>query len=698
MSANLGCTDAFSAVETAEAAWLAQRREAAAIPADADTVGLAFSGGGIRSATFNLGVLEALEAAGMMRHVDYLSSVSGGGYIAACYSWLRALLPASTPRLFESRLHDGGKVVDWLRRHGRYLVAARGYSMSTLLASILAATFLNLLVLGPVIVLAVYGMTLGWLPLAWPDWLTVPDVGQIRDHHGYLLLLGAGVASLVAFPLTAIAFALVAGRRELSPMRLVDNLRVLMGRQLGIGVALLAVGLIPVVHTFGELLATRFESALMHALSQHLVYLTPLVSGVAALLTGSRGLSPWRRQLAMLGLALIVYGLLVYAYHLAEHVGIVRTPWFAGAAALSLLLAFVCNINSISMNAYYRARLSESFMPPVAGAEAAHPAQFKLDQIDPRTGAPFHLVNTTLNTTSSPDEKNRSREGASFFFSPLYCGSTATGFGSPTDYSAGTMALSTAFTISGAAIDPNTYVTSSRAVSSLLALLNVRLGYWAENPARRSRAHWPLPWWWLLIGREMLGIGLDERHARIHLSDGGHFENLGLYELVRRQVRHIVVCDAGADPELLLADLGRAIERVRVDFGAEVALSADALVAERASGHARRPYLLGDVRYADGSHGQILYIKPMLIEGASADLYAYTRANPDFPNQSTANQFFCESEFEAYRVLGREIVGRMLGSTPPADIAQWFERLRESNAGEGPGNVRVEPIREAASA
>ena len=674
-----GGTDAFSTVATAEAEWLAQRRAAAEIPADADTVGLAFSGGGIRSATFNLGVLEALEAAGMMRHVDYLSSVSGGGYIAACYSWLRALLPASTPRLFESPLfeHDG-KVVDWLRRHGRYLVAARGYSMATLLASILAATFLNLLVLGPVVVLAVYGMTLGWLPVAWPEWLTPPDVGQVRDHHGYLLLLVAGVASVATFPLTAIAFALVAGVRRLSSMPLVDGLRVLMGRQLGIGMTLLAIGTIPVVHVFGGVVATRFESALLDGLGRHLVYLTPVLSGAAALLAGRRGLTPWRRQLALLGLALIVYGMLVYAYHLAEHVGIVRAPWFAGAIMLSLLLAFVCNINSISMNAYYRARLSESFLPPVVGSDTA-PSQFRLDQIEPRTGAPFHLVNTTLNTTSSPDEKNRSRQGASFFFSPLYCGSTATGFGSPTDYSAGPMALSTAFTISGAAIDPNTDVTRSRAMSSLLALLNVRLGYWAENPARRARAHWPLPWWWILIGREMLGVGLDERHARIHLSDGGHFENLGLYELVRRQVRRIVVCDAGADPQLLLADLGRAIERVRVDFGAEIELSADALVAEHATGHARRPYLLGQVRYADGSIGQLLYIKPMLIEGASADLYAYARAYPDFPNQPTANQFFCESEFEAYRVLGREIVGRMLGSTPPMDIAQWFEQLQRAS-------------------
>lgn len=666
----------FEAVAAAEAAWIAARREAAGSDPDGDTVGLAFSGGGIRSATFNLGVLEALDEAGLMRDVDYLSSVSGGGYIAGCYAWLRSKLPPGTAHPFRAPLPRGGVVVDWLRRHGRFLVAARGYSLWTLFASILAATFLNLLVLGPVVVLVVYAMTLGWLPLQWPDWLGRFGLGGIHDHHGYLLLIGAGLAGLAAFPVAAVVFGLVAGVPRLGSVRWTDGLRVLMGRLLGGGIALLAVGLIPVVHAAGEAFGARFESDLMHLLGRHVVWFGPMVSGLLAMLGGRRSAGPLGRQVAMLGLALVVYGLLVFAYHLAEHIGVVQQPWFAEATLLSLLLAFVCNINRISMHAYYRARLSAAFLPPLAGQDDAHASAFRLDAIGPGSGTPFPLLNTTLNTTSSPDQKRHGREGASFFLSPLYCGATATGYARASDYADGSMALSTAMTTSGAAIDPDTQGTRSRAVSSLMALLNIRLGYWADNPAHRARAHWPLPWWWILIGREMLGIGLDERQARIHLSDGGHFENLGLYELVRRRVRHIVVTDAGADPGMDLSDLGRAIERVRVDFGAEVALDAADLVAQRAAGRVTRPWLLGSVRYADGSSGRVLYIKPLQVAGATADLYAYARANPAFPDQPTSNQFFGEAEFEAYRVLGNEIVRRMLGEEAPADVPAWFDHLQ----------------------
>jgi hypothetical protein len=90
----------------------------------------------------------------VLRHVDYLSSVSGGGYVASCYTWLRArLAPAQATHAFAAALADGsGSVLDWLRGHGKYLVSHRGFSIWTLLASILAATFANVLVLGPLLV------------------------------------------------------------------------------------------------------------------------------------------------------------------------------------------------------------------------------------------------------------------------------------------------------------------------------------------------------------------------------------------------------------------------------------------------------------------------------------------------------------------------------------------------------------------
>ncbi|MCB1571999.1 MAG: patatin-like phospholipase family protein, partial [Xanthomonadales bacterium] len=163
----------FDDVQAAEREWLARRRAAAGMPPlQDDAVGLAFSGGGIRSATFNLGVLQALEAGGILPKVDYLSSVSGGGYVASCYSWLRARVdPVPPDGAFAVEIPgSGGSVLDWLRGHGKYLVSQRGFSIWTLIASIFASTLVNVLVLGPPLLAVVYALTLDWLPLAWPDW------------------------------------------------------------------------------------------------------------------------------------------------------------------------------------------------------------------------------------------------------------------------------------------------------------------------------------------------------------------------------------------------------------------------------------------------------------------------------------------------------------------------------------------------
>jgi hypothetical protein len=449
-----------------------------------------------------------------------------------------------------------------------------------------------------------------------------------------------------------------------------------MGRLLVAGIALVAIGTIPVVAMLGEWAARTFASPNAHGMGKHATWLAPLLSGLGSMLADRWRGGAGRGRLATIGVALVVYALLVGLYLLATDVVVVRSPWFAGGVALSVVLACVCDVNRVSIHAYYRARLAEAFLAPVAGAACADPGEFALDQLGPDRGAPLQLVNTTLNMSSSRDARDRGRLGASFTFSPLHSGSLPTGWRRTGDYAGGSIALSTAFTTSGAAIDPDTYATNARPVAFLMALLNVRLGYWARNP-RCGDTRDPLrPWWWIFLVREMLGIGLDASRRHVHLSDGGGFENLGLYELVRRRVRHLVVCDAGADPVLTLSDLGRAIERVRVDFGAEVDLAADALYHARGEALQQRPFVLGSVRYADGTRGDILYLKPLLCAGLTADIYAYWRAQPAFPDEPTSEQFFAEPQFEAYRALGRQVVGGLVGADAPADVAAFFAGWR----------------------
>jgi hypothetical protein len=656
-----GYTEDFEQVRADELAWIARRREAAGLPPpNEDVVGLAFSGGGIRSAVFNLGVLQALDEAGLMKRVDYLSSVSGGGYIASGYSWLRQSA-ASAGSVFERKLvGHGGSALDCLRAHGKYLTAHRGFSIWTLLASIFASTFVNLLVLGPALCFSVYALTLEWLPVRWPDWLRLPGTMIPHAHDGFLLLLFAGAACFALLPLVAVLFALFAGVPRAATVRRIDAFREVMGWLLVASLGLLALGLIPVVAMLSDVAQNYFTSRAGDELGEHFPWLTPMLTGLGSMLADKWRGGEGRSRLATIGVTLVVYALLVGMYVAVTDERVVGSHWFLAVAALSALLAFACDINRVSIHAYYRARLSEAFLPPVVGAPCPDGGEYALSAASPDGGAPLQLVNTTLNTSTSRDERDAARLGASFFFSPLYTGSAQTGFRRIDDYAGGGLALSTAFTISGAAIDPDTYATNARPIAFLMGLLNVRLGFWAKNPRSGDRRDPLLPWWWIFLYREMLGIGLDARRRHVHLSDGGGFENLGIYELARRRVRTILVCDAGADPELTLSDLGRAIERIRADFGAEISLAADQVWKQRADVLQQTPWLRGTIRYADGSEGRIIYVKPMLCSSLSADIYAYWRANPSFPDEPTSEQFFAEPQFEAYRALGQQIVRQLV--------------------------------------
>jgi len=191
---------------------------------------------------------------------------------------------------------------------------------------------------------------------------------------------------------------------------------------------------------------------------------------------------------------------------------------------------------------------------------------------------------------ASQHPRYRPRGGDNFIFSPLFCGGRATGW-APTDRSRENgFTLATAMAISGAAVNPNAGpggmgITRQPVLSVLMGLLNLRLGYWARNPkialqtgnakpgTRWMRPNLLHPGLFESFGR----FNLNEYERHLLLTDGGHFENLGFYELVRRRLKLIVVCDATADPEFKFGDLANAIQKVRADFGALIDISAEQL-------------------------------------------------------------------------------------------------------------------------
>jgi hypothetical protein len=692
-----------------------------------DALGLALSGGGIRSATFNLGLLQSLSRGDVLKRADYLSTVSGGGYIGSCLTWFMSVLRQPFP--FGTRRKDNmdaaGRIVAWLRDRGHYLTPGHGLNGWALAAAALSGMLANLAVLVPVFMLLVYllsgtpldynghGWMLGGLALLLPaaaqlylagrfpvlagrrvsrviETLGIVGIaalmvstGQVvhawlQGHYpaggfGHIFgqALGAGVAALTLFLLLALLYAIGSRWRVFRTMLAQQVVEKSAGRLLMAGVALLIVGSIPLAY---DLLAANLSGWKQSVMSS--VTLGGALSVIAALRGRKQG-SETRglRALALsVGLTLAIYGLFLWFYHLL-HAEPAIPGWLGYALCFSLAIGLLGNINHVSMHRFYRNRLMEAYMPEAFnGTSHASADRCLLHEIG-QGEAPYHIINTNIQLTGSRTPKYRARAGDNFIFSPLYCGAGATGFVPTAVYSGGSMNLATAFAISGAAVDPNTYLTRSRPLTFLMTLFNARLGYWAHNPRHSSwvsglfRPHW---YWYIF--RELFSRGLDENNLQVHLSDGGHFENLGLYELVRRRCRVIIVSDAGADPDWSFSDLARVIELVRLDFGAKVEINIEPLKPFGTDRISPRAFVEGKITYIkkDGDPGPdsatLVYIKTAMIAGLTEDINGYRRQHPVFPDETTLDQFFDEEQFEAYRELGFQIGDLVSKAYTPAKL------------------------------
>ena len=185
---------------------------------------------------------------------------------------------------------------------------------------------------------------------------------------------------------------------------------------------------------------------------------------------------------------------------------------------------------------------------------------------------------------------------APFSVSRLHCGSWVLGYRPSARFGDG-ITLGTALAISGATANPNQGYNSSPLVAFLMTLFNLRLGWWLGNPGRHGAltwersgpAHAALP-----LFNEALGT-TNASYAYVNLSDGGHFDNLGLYEMVLRRCRHIVVVDAGCDYAYVFEDLGNAIRKIRIDLGISIDIQT---VSPKKEGAQVSYYAIGTIRYS----------------------------------------------------------------------------------------------------
>lgn len=714
------------------------------------TCGLALSGGGIRSATFNLGLLQALARLGILDHVGFVSTVSGGGYVGGFFDvWNR--LRRNRSGVFPGA--DGSTApgcpepseIRHLREHSRFLVPRGGVQHveiwegvvavvgGMLPALVLAAGMLALALfawrllvalaqiaafelasafLWHGLALVLVGATLVTAERRWhrrrypadsgvPDrkWVGLAGTGLLgaavvvgcdallallwevklaegSDFSALLLPKSPEVDIAIEFrPLVVLAMAtsvVLLVRYVLSSRRGIahnDPLSAEAGLE-RVGARILAFTTLAAVlgavwWTSGQvpaLLGAAADSGAAAGWAGGLAGVAMAAFGAltdwlrrAKDLTRDTGLSSRLRPVAPLLLANVAVAAAAIALALllrvaADHeVGWVH--W--GGLAATLLFLMLVDCTRIGVRELYRRRIARAFLyasaPPNATDEQIEHALAPPPPGSAPERRPRLLVCCAANDLGA-DPLLALDRGAR---SAVICDGELS-IGEATFPKK--IRLSDALTASAAAVNSQMGSISAvmgPAVSFLLCALNLRLGLWVH--LREGRG-WAVPGW--LFVREALGLTrADHETDWVHLSDGGHFENLGLYELIHRHCPYVIVSDCGADGSIQFEDLGNAIRRIREDFGVEIEIDVDPLRPD-ADGVSPQHAVVGTIHYdgVDGlDKGTILYLKPTLTGDEPPDIQHYRSRSPVFPHESTGDQFFDEAQWESYRRLGEHV-------------------------------------------
>lgn len=740
----------FERVRKAEAKRIASQRKKRGARG-APLTGLAISGGGIRSASFALGVLQGLFRGKLLDRIDYLSTVSGGGYIGSALTWFRR--DGSNRWPFGKRgtgartgdHDDATEILSYLRQHGRYLTpagggghdqkgkerAVRGVQMIAFLGQVLRATALSVLVYGSLLigVFVVIQMLNRFVDLIKPvlgalyfseAWNTFVGSLDFASMTGFVLLAIIAI-SFVISPFTSWflwwRISRNPGNDPLANRPYLFNLRAqqIDGRLLQLALVAFVLASVPIASdAVSEWLSGELARGAAAVVSM-IIGAALALSRFARMTDESVSLGPIWEWVRTIGAAtLIGYGLLVLAH--AFTIGLLdsgRLLTIPALVLLGLLVGLFVDLNRVGIGRMYRARLMETFLPddsalrnnqwqPATEANVA-----PLSAMSPEDGhGPYHLLNTNIITPGSPHARFRGREGDSFVLSPLYSGSDATGWRATDTWMGGDLTLATAMATSGAAANPNAgsagSPTRDQVVSAVMRVLGLRLGFWAQNPdEKRFVPPWVSPNY--LYPGMLPTSSISEDRPFVELSDGGHFENLGIYELVRRRLPVIIAIDGSCDPDFEFESLGNAIERIRVDFGTEIRFHRDLGLADvlpESEGEsafadryamATRGFAVADIRYpahgdTPAERGVLLYVKATLVPGVPTDVLAFRSAHTSFPHETTADQFFSESHVEAYRALGERIARTLVKKNGASQ-----ERKPRGKGGKKKGKAKHRP-------
>jgi hypothetical protein len=673
-------------------------------PFDGNRIGIALSGGGVRSAAFGLGAIQALQERGILRRSRFLSAVSGGSYVAAAYVSAarnsdRKALTAEFPQLWA----PGSPEQVYLSKNLGYL-ARDLLGRVWFVSNFIYGAVMNLLPLLCGSFLA--GRLLGLLYRVTHDGFSTGDVdrGQLFTYSAVpagLVVLSLGVVLLRSFHISL-------WRRSED---LADRRHMMTSTVLALAaLLLLALIVLPVVATWlNEALeslgltdgpAEGADWLMSRIAAGAVMILIGVLLGLLALAFLGR-----KRGQALAVVLSTVGALTILLTPCLLALGTMATrgwsptvdPIALGlAAAVLVLFGFVIHNRRYSMHNFYRERLCEAYFvtrkrsisggkvravtEPVPFAERLLLSDCDWRRPDDRS-VPELLIGAAVNAT---DRSISFGSGAApFVFSPSQCGSEQLGWTKtcdlepPFEDGGADLTLPAMVAISGAAISPVMGRLTVRSFRFLLALLNIRLGVWiprprqdgqergptsperavARLPARMQKlptkaiAGWREPGAYYVL-RE--GLGLTSLSGRfVYVTDGGHWENLGLYELVRRRCTHIFAFDATNNPKDGLADLSRCCQLLFSRLGVEIAIDPGdwAALAEH-DGMSQSPVVVGEIRYPDAPPGRLVFARCALWPGVPPELVRHAAMDGRFPKHSTSNQFLTGDQFEAYRRLG----------------------------------------------
>lgn len=734
-----------------------------------DATALCLSGGGIRSATFCLGIVQVLVKQKIFEQFDYLSTVSGGGYLGtflSCYlgtvenqpkqkadpavqsasaqnasrksadaapvekkaneekhpsgQEIRARIDAA----FQTRNGRESAAVRHLRNNSKYLLSGGLAARARVLGLLVTGVATNMLLLLPIpllAVLAVYGLKQtsfwgdAWEGPSGTPVNTIPsmfffwrDPGAGQQLHSPALALMFWFGLILAF-FWFLLPAITRSARGAPPLTFRARLGTFW-RSVTIlaGVAVIAahwIYLLPAMfrwfHDLGPTAKSAQAGFALVGWEKILAIaglLTPLFLGpIAAQLKNGTAKRIFIALFALSGplLCLLIFLLVGDRVLLGSW-----TWWAVGIVAGSLTLwgGLLVDINNLSPRGYYRDRLCECYLAvrgegqrgllrhfvrlllhgrtgeDVKRSEVHALRRLPLSRLNESHAAPYHLIHATVNLPSSREPNLRGRQSDFFMFSRAFCGGPICGYFSTADVLEKLdpyVDTGTAMAISGAAASSNMGVKTMRQFRFLLALLNVRLGYWLRRP-QAGRAYIAAPGPFYLF-REMLGW-MHEKSSFLNLSDGGHIENLALYEILRRRCKYVVVVDGGMDPAMECADLMLAQRYAAIDLGVRLEFDLSDLT-NNDQGQARAYAVLGKINYDDGALGWLVYIKLAFTGEEPGYVQDYRRQNRDFPHQSTGDQIYDEAQFEAYRRLG-EVAAESLFRD---ELARRYFELKEKD-------------------